>query len=905
MLCVRVDGREVETTPVSLARMVLDGRVDRGNPSRTSGGAPEQSLEQSLGSSYCEALTGELLQRLRSLCAREPSTVDIEKLRVRVEDLCRWRWPNPDVAARFFWTAAWLNELTDHYDSAISFYDAFLQMSSRESHLRLLACNNRGVLRIRLGRLEGVEDLARAAIPDGGSRETPATQVPPEGHNPEPRGLPVACFNLLNLINVSLGVEGLTHVVDEELAEFFLHLPENERAWWLAPVGDEVRAAGVGTPAAAPPGGTVPDPGSERELEILRAPTFHRLNTLTMRLAGAARGWLADCGFRMADPARGAVPRPALLHAPSPLALWECRVDGDGPRSAEANRGVDPPSTAHPVPSGHLSSTSSTEAAALLLSNDIPLSLTRLESPLSRAERFAQEELADIEGRLAVDHHEFARARLQGQRRILSSLNQNGRLAGLLARVDAQLERINQIESHQGQLELQRACTRMISEVEQFCRLTDPCRAGRECRALQRRLQHLRAQPVPQDGRDTVGLLDELNARVERHMRRLQRLEIRKRIRGPWRHVRQNWPAAWSVPVSESVYGALDQCHLNDPEDLLEDWAGLKEQLDAHQGQYHLYRAWAAWRTEGAGWEQAADDFARALCLKPDAWLTVAPLFGWLGSSAPADTRANDATQARNAGRAAADGLPAAMARGANASDQNGPREPTERAGLLLQRVFPQMPPGSPKVVSLWRCIEATLEPTVENGDRGALARAQSLAEMCRDAWPSGSPQAPGRGDPRHPVNLFLESCAQARRLVEAEELLHAQPPQLEAAGKCYAGLLGSGLDRRAHLKRAAVGLYLAALRQQDVPQVQRQILTRLEAWADAVPQEIMPQMREPDIGREVERIRASLSASQSLMVVAQAKDLAGGVGSGGLADGCDDTTGGPGKDRGDSEKEK
>jgi len=902
MLCVRIDGREVETTPVSLARMVLDGRVDRCNPSRTSGGASEQSLEQSLGSSYCEALTGELLQRLRALCAPESSTVDMRKLRVRVEDLCQWRWANPHVAARFFWTAAWLNELMDRYDSAISFYDAFLQMSSGESRLRLLACNNRGVLRIRLGRLEGVEDLARAAIPDGGSKETLATSPPSEIGDSPSRGLPVACFNLLNLINVSLSVESLTQVVDEELAEFFLHLPEEERTWWLEPPSSEPQGSGGRGQVAPEPRAVVPEPCSERDLRILRAPTFRRLNTLTMRLAGEARRWPSDCGFRLADPARSANPQPAFMNPQSLLSLWECRPDGDGPQTPDSNRGAHLPSAVRHPPSA-----SCAEAATLLLSNDIPSSLTRLESPLSRAERFAQEELADIEGRLALDHSEFARARLQGQRRILSSLNQGGRLAGLLARVDAQLERITQIENQKEQLEFQRACTRLISEVEQFCRLTDPCRAGREYQDLERRLQHLRAQPAPQAGRDTIGLLDELNARVERHMHRLNRVEIRKRIRGSLRQVRQNWPADWGMPVPESVYRALAQCHLNDPEGRIEDWSELKEQLDGHQGQYHLHRALAALRADDAGWEQVEDDLAKALSLKPDAWPAVAPLFGLPCSCSPADPQGESLTDAQNSLWAAANRLSDAMSQSANASGEDGDRGSVDQAGRLLQRAFQQMAPGSKRLGRLWQCVEATLWPLLERGDMGAIGRAEGLANKCLDYWLAGPSQVPGRGDPRHPVNLFLESCGQARRLVEAEQLLHAQPPRLEEAKRCYAGLVGAGLDRREQLKRAATGLYLAEFRQQDSPQVQRQVLTRLETWVDAVPEEARQQVQEQDIGREVERIRAALSAGRSLMVGgAQAKGPAGGgMKHAAAVDGCDDTTDGPGKDRGSSEKEK
>ena len=161
MLWVRIEGHEVETTPAALARLVFEGKVDRHSPAKAPAGLAEQPLEQFLESPHGEALTGELHRRLRRLCSLDSSAVDMQELCTQVERLCQWRWPNLPSTARFFWTAAWLNELADRAKSAIDFYDAFLLMPSSEYPLRLLALNNRGVLRIRLGRLDGIGDLAR------------------------------------------------------------------------------------------------------------------------------------------------------------------------------------------------------------------------------------------------------------------------------------------------------------------------------------------------------------------------------------------------------------------------------------------------------------------------------------------------------------------------------------------------------------------------------------------------------------------------------------------------------------------------------------------------------------------------------------------------------------------------
>ncbi len=128
MLRVRIDGHEVEMTPAVLAGLVFEGKVGRDSLVRLPEGTTEQPLEQSLGSDHCEALTGELHQRLRLICSMDSSAVDVQELCLQVERLCQWRWPNSPVTARFFWAAAWLNELAGRVKNAVDFYDAFLLM---------------------------------------------------------------------------------------------------------------------------------------------------------------------------------------------------------------------------------------------------------------------------------------------------------------------------------------------------------------------------------------------------------------------------------------------------------------------------------------------------------------------------------------------------------------------------------------------------------------------------------------------------------------------------------------------------------------------------------------------------------------------------------------------------------
>jgi len=811
MLSVRIDGREVETTPVSLARLVFDGKVDRHSPAKTPGATAQRSLEQSLESPHCEALSDELLSRLRSMYASQSPEIDIQGLCEQVERLCRWHWTNPHVAARFFWAAAWLNDVMDRLENAAEFYDMFLQTSSRESHLRLLAYNNRGVLRIRLGRLEGVLDLAKAAIPE-----------PEDETGPQPVGLPAACFNLLNLINVSLESAALTRVVDEELAVYLSQLGQQAMASWF---GGENPASSDELPSGA-------DAASEAKprFAILRDPSCKRLNTFTSRLALHA-GDLAG--------GDGAAGTERLSSSASRLILWDSRSNGDGLSGNVA---------AGDVERSLLGSYGyCAEAANLLLSEDVPSSLTRQESPLIRAEQAAREELAIIENHLTLGQYELAKSRLEVQRRILTSLNRRGRLSGLLTRVEALLERAASLQSQSEQLDLQRTCASLISEVERHCRLVDLCRAEREHDDLVGKLQQVRSGLDPQTGGEVAALLGELAARLERHIRRLKRLEIRRSIRGPMRTLRQNWPRDWTMPVPEEVERALAQCCVSDPQCCVEDWAAVKDRLDGHQGQYHLHKAMVLLQANPISWDAVETELTPALVCKPDLWLALSPLFGLPCPSGGESTASVQATMRT-----------AAVRLFDESSQQAGNDAPLHRAAGLLTRAFQQMEGRANRCLALWRCVAATLSPALERENLDAMTQIKGLAQRCLDSWPMGIVELPGRVDPRNPVNLFLESCDKARRLVEAARLLNARPPRWDEAAHCYGKLLDLGLDTRGQLSRAATGYYLAIGHEQDAPPVQRRILAGLETWVAERPQEAVSQVRKKDLVEEAAKLRTA-----------------------------------------------
>jgi hypothetical protein len=602
--------------------------------------------------------------------------------------------------------------------------------------------------------------------------------------------------------------------VDEELSDYFSQVADDSRVLWL---GGEILDRSDEEPT-----GLDPVKDARPSFVILCDPTCKRLNTLTSRLAAQA-GDLAGSGIP--------VTAGRLATGASQLRLWESRSNG----GFSGSDGVAETERSAAGEYGYCA-----EAASLLLSEDIPSSLTRLESPLARAEQAAREELASIEGRLTLNQYELARSRLEVQRRILSSLNRRGRLAGLLDRVDVQLERVAYLQSQSEQLDLQRTCGSLICGVEQFCRLTDLCRAQREHDDLVRRLRQVQSGLEPQAGKEVAVLLDELAARLDRHLRRLRRLEIRKSIRNPMRTLRQNWPQDWASPVPEAVRQALAQCQGSDPQGCVEDWVAMKDRLDGHQGQHHLHKAMTVLQAGSASWDSVEGELAHALVCKPDLWPEMASLFGLYSSPSWRD-------------------LPESAACAFDAASQPaGQNGFMPRVGGLLERVFPQMQGRANRCLELWQCVAATLSPMLEREDLDAIAQIRGLAERCLDHWPMGMIGLPGRVDPRNPVSLFLESCDKARSLVEAERQLNARPPLWDQAMNCYGDLLDLGLDTRDQLKRAATGYYLAACHEKDAPCVQRWILAGLETWVADKPQEVVLQVRRQDLMQEVARLRAT-----------------------------------------------
>jgi hypothetical protein len=295
------------------------------------------------------------------------------------------------------------------------------------------------------------------------------------------------------------------------------------------------------------------------------------------------------------------------------------------------------------------------------------------------------------------------------------------------------------------------------------------------------------------------------------------------------------------------VYRALDQCRLHDPENWIEDWPALREQLDAHQGQHYALKALSAWQS-GVRWDRMEGDWIQALVYQPDQWLTLASLFGWRAEEGGspethgASPHFKEGSPTRNIALGAPDRSSA-----------------LDRAGRMLEKALEQIGADAKKCLRLWQSVETTLSPALAGRDVKALGEARTLAERCLDHWPVGLSQAPGRADPRHPVNRFLEACEKARRLVEAEQLLGARPPRLDEARQRLVGILQLGVNVREQLRRIVTGLYLAQF-QKDPPPVQRQVLADLEAWVAKVPPEAVPQIQGQEIVAETEKVRGAVA---------------------------------------------
>jgi len=863
MLKIQVDGSWVAMDPATVVRRMLDGRVDRSTPAmdltRTDAPAP---LERLLQQSHFEELGARVLQGLQAMYVPGSSGVEPEDLRARVEALCKWDWTDPIVRGRLLWTAGWLEELTGSFERALRYYDDFLQQGTRQTRLRLLAYNNRGVLRIRLGRADGVRDLGRAAICMDPDRPTPRSS----------RALPAACFNLLNLLNLAIQYETLGDEVETALVDFLVRLPKSIRQEWLGldpkpkPDQDGSGAAsasdGAPVPAEPPDADADPDDHSDADpdadgddradpngdlrsrLGILRGRHYERFNKLRSRLAAAAMGIAPE-----ADLDRG---RFRELVA-SQLRLWSPRPEADvAGDAARRDPRQDPRHARH---------ADYAEAASLLYARHIPSSLTGRDYTVVWAERLGQENLARSEQYMDDGEYDLARAALASALHALARSKGGRRLRLLRRQVKRQLRRADQRQAAKVQLDLHETCAILEREVAALCALTDLCQAQRESAGLMRRLERVKADLQRIWGADAVRLMDDLAQRVGRHLEKLETEDLAEKTREPRRRLHDAWPKEWAQAVPDAAYEALAECRLNDPDQRVEDWDLIRTQLDAHQGRYHLQRVIGSVAGPGGGDRaQTQRVLALALSLDPDLGAAVAPIFALLSLPAAAEMP-EELDTIRTELLDTATRLLRTQPMGDGAWRPVVRRDLIRQACLLLGRLVRAFPGLGGRLVDLWSDLARGFGPALEEGRPEVVEEIDRMIDACLDACPPVGGRRSARSDPRNPLNVLRENCRKVALLGRGEQALNAKTPRPAEAVEYFTEALAQRLERPDHLARAAVGLYLGrlGLGWADPSDAQRRILDRLEDWAGKRPPDRCGQVRADDVMDEIRRIREAL----------------------------------------------
>lgn len=852
--------------PELVARLILDGRLDRSTPARDlTREESEGPLERFVEQPHLEELSAQLLQRLQMMYQPGPNGLEPAALRARVHELCKWNWPDPVIRARLLWVAGWLAELTGSLEQAIQCYDAFLRQRSPEESLRLLAYNNRGVLHIRLGQPEGVADLARAAIMMDPERDA-AQQLRP---------LPAACFNLLNLLNLAAVRSALRDDVEGALIDFMAALPKDVRERWLGPdpkpvkreadkdhpeagqgtdrqdAGDETSRPGASSApsaqaAEAPSDAPTPEEAVRddlrQRLHILQDTDFRRLNRLVSKLAIEA--------VKIAPPKRN---ESLLTCAVDQLRLWHPRPQVDVAGEAAGRSG--------PQSVSERRHDEYAEVASLLYARHVPSSLTPREYTVIWAERLAQDSLGRSEEYLARGDYDLARSALESTQTALRGWEQEPRVHSLLEQVQNRLDLVRRRQSAHEQLELHEACAEIRQRVEEFCTLTSVCQAQRSLGGLTKQLGQVKTDLERVWGEESARLMDDLGQRATGHLERLERQELEAKVQRSLQRLREHWPDDWSEPVRDDAYRALAECRAQNP-GRADEWDALKAQLNRHQAQYHFRRALRSVSDGNVDAPRVEEDLLLALSLDPSLGPAAAPLFGLLGlpSTVPASTG--------DLGK-----IPGDLLRIAGKLLERQPLGPdgtwsaTVRSDLvreaceLLQRLFRAFPNAAASAAKLWEALAQSLERLLTEGYPEIVAEIEQLVAACLAAGPEIAGGKGLRADPRNPLNILLEQCRRAGLVGRAERALHGGEPDPEGAGKYFTQALELGLDRRDHLQRVVRGLYLTQLAHEDPPDRQRAILDALDDWVAGLAENECRWIRPADVSDRVAQIRQRLDA--------------------------------------------
>ncbi len=468
MLSIQVDGEWVQADDQSIAEWMLDGRVEELTPTRDQTKSQAACpLIESLQPSQLEVFTHRMMERLPAMYVAGPDAVDLAALRERISRLRGWNWADHLTRGRLEWLDGWLSELGGSVDWAVKSYDAYLRGLAQEPVLRLLAHNNRGVLRILLRQAEGIRDLACAAIPSDDN-----------GALAEDSRLPAACFNLLNLLTRALNRHPLCDQVEDVLVDFMIQLPRRARERCLGPDLLEIHEPDdAGSPAqrgdqqegegpAADSHDADADQRSARQsrqrkrLRILKDTSFVRLTRLVVYLADGA-GAIAPNQDEQCTPETVA----------SQLQLWTVE-SADGVTCMEHLGGA-----LRERRRRRSRLDQCAEAASLLYASDIPPSLVPGDGSISWVKQYTDRAFGLAEEYCRNSEYKLAERTLASLSEALDSSRADPLVETLTEEIAQHLQEVRQRAQAQAQLELYQTCTDLVRQVSLFCGRMDLCQA--------------------------------------------------------------------------------------------------------------------------------------------------------------------------------------------------------------------------------------------------------------------------------------------------------------------------------------------------------------------------------------------------------------------------------------------
>lgn len=844
VLSIQIDGEWVQADDQSLAEWMLDGRVDELTPTRDSTKSQAACpLIESLQPPQLEIFTHRMMERLPGMYAAGPDSISLTALRERISRLRSWNWADHLTRGRLEWLDAWLSELAGSVDWAVKSYDAYLRGLAQEPVLRLLAHNNRGVLRVFLRQAEGVRDLACAAIPPDDNIALA-----------EDSRLPAACFNLLNFLIHALNRQPLCDQVEDVLVDFMIQLPRRARERCLGPDLLEIQEpddAGVfaqkgGQQGAreAADGVSDADAGNRvarqnrqrKRLKILKDPSFVRLTRLAVYLA---------------DGAAAIAPNPdeqcTVAAVASQLRLWTVE-------STDAETGLGGAIRERRRRRNRLDQCA--EAASLLYVSDIPSSLVPGDGSVSWVKQYADRAFGLAEEYCRSSEYKLAERTLASLSEALESSRSDPVVEPLAEEVAQHLQEVRHRARSQAQLDLYQTCTDLVRQTSLFCGRTDLCQAEFDADVLNRRVKQLEERLANEDVSEgeARALLGELPQRIQKHLDRLRREDIEQRIGKLRDQLQASVPRDWREPVSRESYEALRKCQANDPQCLVEDWRAWRVRLDKHQAQHHFRQALAD-ITDGCGDSHDAQEMLdQALGFDPSLTPASASLYCVLALRKLDDPPEGLASTKADILRAARELLQLEPL-GPDAMWSPAVRiSLVQEACVLLERLIGAYRGLDAEFDDLWQALERGFAPAFAEAPPVILREILTVVDTCLKACPVHSSGGASRIDPRNRLYVLQRTCQKVLLTAEGEEALHEG--RTEEATSRFTQVVEllrrdamAGEQDGQLLRRAVSGLYLTGFAGQDPLYQQRWVLDSMDQWVE--------QIRGPDQVAEccVERI--------------------------------------------------